>query len=146
MRRSLRALDFPLRSGSFSSTSGTKNVVCHTSSVHQESHITKDGVCESPSMLTPHPPARLSLRVAVIDLVLDLRKTFEKMTSKYTAPKRKEEYVAAISSRTGLACEELRKHHVGRLKQIWTMVKPKKPQSPLPVGWEKADVTSLRER
>ena len=67
------------------------------------------------------------------------------MASKFVTPKRKEEYVHAVHVRTNLAMEELRKHDVERLKLIWSMVKPKKPQSPLPVGWKKFDVAALKE-
>ena len=75
----------------------------------------------------------LSRKLATIVQKFDLSGTTVKgMTSKYTMPKKKEEYVAAIGVRTGLAKEELRRHDCERLKQIWTMVKPRKPQSPLP--------------
>ena len=88
----------------------------------------------------------LSRKLATIVQKFDLSGTTVKgMTSKYTMPKKKEEYVAAISVRTGLAREELRCHDCERLKQIWTMVKPRKPQSPLPVGWKKLDVAALKE-
>ena len=69
----------------------------------------------------------------------------KEMASKFVAPKRKEEYVSAIHTRTDLAVQELRKHDVDRLKVIWNMVKPRKPQSPLPVAWKKLDVAALKE-
>ncbi|CAE7318532.1 ATJ49, partial [Symbiodinium microadriaticum] len=66
------------------------------------------------------------------------------MAAKFTAPKRKEEYVQAILARSTIDVTLLRKHDVERLKQIWTMVKPQKPASPLPVGWKKLDVAALK--
>ena len=67
------------------------------------------------------------------------------MTSKFTTPKREEEFVQSISARTCLAAEELRKHDSESLKKIWSLVRPKKPKSPLPVGWKwkKLDVADL---
>ncbi|CAE7777148.1 NOD1, partial [Symbiodinium necroappetens] len=69
------------------------------------------------------------------------------MTSKFTTPKREEEFVQSISARTCLAAEELRKHDSESLKKIWSLVRPKKPKSPLPVGWKwkKLDVADLRD-
>ncbi|CAE7631963.1 RE1 [Symbiodinium sp. CCMP2592] len=70
--------------------------------------------------------------------------TVSAMVSKYTAPKKKEEYVACIMARTTVSAEELRKHDVERLKQIWTLIKPKKAAAPLPTGWKKYDVPALK--
>ena len=67
------------------------------------------------------------------------------MASKMTAPRRKEEYVKAIQARTSVSDVDLRKHDVERLKQIWSMVRPKKASPPLPVGWKKLDVAALKQ-
>ncbi|CAE7336253.1 RE2 [Symbiodinium sp. CCMP2592] len=67
------------------------------------------------------------------------------MAAKFTAPRRKEEYVNAINARTNLSTAELRQHDMERLKKIWMLVRPKKPQSPLPTGWKKMDVESLKQ-
>ena len=66
------------------------------------------------------------------------------MVSKYTTPKRKEEFVEAIHARCTVPSEDLRKHDMDRLKQIWKLLKPKKRVTPLPVGWKKFDVAALK--
>ncbi|CAE7864835.1 Dnah1 [Symbiodinium microadriaticum] len=87
---------------------------------------------------------RLSQRVAIA--FVKIARTFNiKMAAKFTAPKRKDEYVEAIRARTGLDASELKKHDMERLKQIWSLVRPKKAQSPLPTGWKKQDVASLKQ-
>ena len=53
MKKSLGRLGFPLREVPQTRTFGSSNVVCSTSSNHQEPLKTKDGV-ESPCLITPH--------------------------------------------------------------------------------------------
>jgi len=89
---------------------------------------------------------RLSTRVAsTIEKIPTGVKENHDMASKLTAPRRKEEYVLAIRARTGLDNSELNKHDTERLKQIWSLVRPRKPKSPLPPGWKKLDVAALKQ-
>ena len=60
------------------------------------------------------------------------------------APRRKEEYISAIHSRTQVEVKDLKGFSVERLKDIWTVIKPKRMQV-LPSNWKKGDLESLRE-
>lgn len=65
--------------------------------------------------------------------------------SKMPAPKLKADYVAAIAERCGVPAEELAKHTVDRLKEVWAAVRPPRPVRILPAGWKKANLDTLRE-
>ena len=61
------------------------------------------------------------------------------------APKTKEEYVLAVASRSKVPRDELRKHTLDRLKELWAAVRPPKGKtSILPVNWKKLDRTGLK--
>eukprot|EP00434_Breviolum_minutum_P024369 symbB.v1.2.021520.t1/scaffold1859.1/size98302/6 len=65
--------------------------------------------------------------------------------SRMSAPKLKAEFVEEISKHCNVSKEELKKHDLPRLKEIWMVVKPNKPIPVLPVGWKRANLDTLRE-
>ena len=67
------------------------------------------------------------------------------MASKWTAPKTKRELTEAIALRCAVKSENLMKHTVERLKEIWILVRPQRMKSGLPSGWKKSDKESLEE-
>lgn len=60
------------------------------------------------------------------------------------APKLKAEYVAAIEARSSCSKQDLNKHTMDRLKEIWNLVKPTKVRV-LPAGWRKFDLQGLKD-
>ncbi|CAE7476027.1 unnamed protein product [Symbiodinium microadriaticum] len=106
---------------------------CYTSRAHENLDMNEQKTLLDLGFPLPNP--KLFSKVSGLTVMAD----------KFTAPKRKEEYVQAILARSTIDVTNLRKLDVERLKQIWTMVKPRKPASPLPVGWKKLDVAGLKE-
>ena len=61
------------------------------------------------------------------------------------APKNKEEYVMAIASRSKLGKEELRRHTLDRLEELWAAVRPKNANTTvLPANWKQLDRAALK--
>ena len=61
------------------------------------------------------------------------------------APRRKSEYVQAISARTGLKEDKLVDQRIDALKEIWSRVRPSKQGNILPANWRKFDLEALKQ-
>ncbi|CAE7270794.1 RE1 [Symbiodinium sp. KB8] len=66
------------------------------------------------------------------------------MMPQVVTPKRKEDYVQAIACWSQVSVQELREHTVDRLKEIYSVLKPKRRPSALPAQWKKLDSESLK--
>ena len=61
------------------------------------------------------------------------------------APRRKSDYVNRIAEKCSVPAQELEKHDVNRLKEIWTSIKPRPHARVLPPNWKRGSLDSLRD-
>ena len=67
------------------------------------------------------------------------------MMPQVVVPKKKAEFVQAIMCWSRVPKEELEKHTVDRLRELYAVLKPRKRTSVLPANWKKLDLESLKE-
>ena len=148
MKKFLDKLGFPLPPASEFRTFGSSKVVCNTSSMDQEPRNEVDEV-GSKCVRTLHVSSGSSVAhssSARADSSSDSRcDTVRSDGQQVRCPEAQGGVCERNPHPDRLGPQELRKHNVERLKQIWTMVRPRKPQSPLPTAWKKLDVTGLKE-